>query len=42
VDLVVAVELVAELFAELRQEARLDERGGRGVDTGLALGGVSS
>jgi transcriptional regulator GlxA family with amidase domain len=34
---VIAVELVAELLSELRQKARLDERGGGCVDASFAL-----
>ncbi len=34
---IVAVQVVAELVAQLGQQARLDEGGGRGVDAGLAL-----
>lgn len=37
VHFVIAVQLVAELFAELAEEAGLDKGGGGGVDTRLAL-----
>lgn len=37
VDRVVAVEFVAQLVAQLRQQARLNERRGRGVDAWFAL-----
>jgi hypothetical protein len=37
VHCVIAVELVAELFVQLGEEAGLDERRGGGVDAGFAL-----
>lgn len=40
VDGVVAMQLVAQLVAQLGQQARLDQGGGGSVNTWLALGGT--